>query len=102
MDGFCYLHGHMLYWNSDEKAYRFAKDDSLYIRFDDNDEVVEKTEVELECPKCEMKIEDDADPCLGYLPGVRNACCGHGVHEGYIEFENGVRIVGNFEVESFP
>lgn len=35
------------------------------------------------------------DPCFGTLPGVAFACCGHGGHgvtEGYIYFENGVRI----------
>lgn len=27
------------------------------------------------------------DPCLGELPGVANACCGHGVEEGcYVQF----------------
>jgi len=32
------------------------------------------------------------------LPGVKFACCGHGIHEGYIFFENGVHIAGTFEV----
>ncbi|KKM83850.1 hypothetical protein LCGC14_1305030 [marine sediment metagenome] len=32
------------------------------------------------------------DPCLGKLPGVISACCGHGLHEGHIRFENGTRI----------
>jgi hypothetical protein len=31
----------------------------------------------------------DPDPCLGKLPGVANACCGHGVKPGYVCFENG-------------
>lgn len=42
------------------------------------------------CPKCnEMPTSEGCDACLGKLPGVVNACCGHGVEEGYIEFENG-------------
>lgn len=32
------------------------------------------------------------DPCLGYLPGVLAACCGHGKGLGYIWFENGVCV----------
>jgi hypothetical protein len=30
------------------------------------------------------------DPCIAGLPGVRFACSGHGVGEGYINFDNGV------------
>jgi hypothetical protein len=36
-----------------------------------------------------------ADPCLGVLPGVLYACCGHGdkpFKSGYIAFENGVTV----------
>lgn len=40
------------------------------------------------------------DPCLGHLPGVAFACCGHGkdtvsrehFQRGYIAFENGTII----------
>jgi hypothetical protein len=36
-----------------------------------------------------------ADPCLGVLPGVRYACCGHGVRStAYVRFENGATIRG--------
>jgi len=39
------------------------------------------------------------DSCLGALPGVMNACCGHGVQsEAYIQFTNGVTIRG-FEID---
>lgn len=34
------------------------------------------------------------DPCIANLPGVVNACCGHGVKDGFIEFENGTLIRG--------
>lgn len=35
------------------------------------------------------------DACLGTLPGVINACCGHGDREAaYIQFEGGARIAG--------
>ena len=45
------------------------------------------------CTRCgEMPTEEGHDACIANLPGVRNACCGHGVEEGYIQFfaEDGV------------
>ena len=31
------------------------------------------------CRECGLKRDEDGhDPCLGTLPGVMNACCGHG------------------------
>lgn len=41
------------------------------------------------------KPSDEPDPCLSWLPGVRYACCGHGLSgegEAYILFDNGVRV----------
>ena len=33
------------------------------------------------------------DGCLGTLPGVVNACCGHGnPHEAYIQYDNEVMM----------
>lgn len=51
------------------------------------------------CMKCGKLFEGsnvgDPDPCLGNLPGVDNACCGHGVREkSYIRFTNGTVITG--------
>jgi len=38
------------------------------------------------CVRCgRMPTPEGHDACLGTLPGVRNACCGHGVHEPYTE-----------------
>jgi len=56
------------------------------------------------CPHCGKKREEGSseDPCLGKLPGVLAACCGHGGvgHNrdgtGYILFENGLYIRGYF------
>lgn len=55
------------------------------------------------CKKCGKVFEGsnigDVDPCLGLLPGVDNACCGHGEKsQAYIRFTNGVTIRG-FELE---
>lgn len=52
------------------------------------------------CKKCGQRhftneiVDNEAveyDTCLGYLPGVAEACCGHG-GRGYIIFKNGTRI----------
>ena len=56
------------------------------------------------CKKCGKVFEGsnvgDPDPCLGNLPGVDNACCGHGVRgQSYIRFINGVVIRG-FEISN--
>lgn len=51
------------------------------------------------CPECHLtRGPDRCDPCIGKLPGVLFACCGHGGKtranclDGYIYFENGVTI----------
>ena len=36
------------------------------------------------CVRCgRMPTKEGHDACLGTLPGVKHACCGHGVEEGY-------------------
>jgi hypothetical protein len=45
------------------------------------------------CYACgERQTPEGHDPCLGTLPGVKFACCGHGVRDGYIVFDNDVTI----------
>lgn len=34
------------------------------------------------------------DPCLGTLPGVMNACCGHGHGVPYVQFPDGSDVRG--------
>ncbi len=48
------------------------------------------------CVKCDKLFPlEEHDPCLGILPGVDNACCGHGIKErAYIRFKNGVCVTG--------
>ncbi len=45
------------------------------------------------CPKCLRWYDagEEPDPCLGELPGVVGACCGHGdSKKAYMSFANGV------------
>ena len=52
------------------------------------------------CKRCGQEPTPDGyDACLGELPGVEYACCGHG-KEGYTKFRNGVVIRGNLKVET--
>lgn len=89
-----YIFGNGAVWNEEEQTW-FIKETGL----SNTHEVV----VNLICPKCKMKpTEDRHDPCIKNLPGVKFACCGHGVERGYIWFENGVMIRGNFEISKFP
>jgi hypothetical protein len=55
------------------------------------------------CPKCGLGITPEGhDPCIANLPGVTNACCGHGQGQGYIQFSDGRAIRGDFVVEEAP
>lgn len=31
-----------------------------------------------DCTECGQSRTEGPDPCLGYLPGLSHACCGHG------------------------
>lgn len=53
------------------------------------------------CVKCGcIQEKGQPDTCLGTLPGVKFACCGHGdINGAYITFENGVTVRGFNRVE---
>lgn len=46
----------------------------------------DKTTIEIErpCMRCgRMSTKEGYDACLGYIKGVKAACCGHGKEEPY-------------------
>lgn len=61
----------------------------------------EPASVEKPCTCCgELAEPEGPDPCLGRLPGVRAACCGHGnPSEAYIILDDGTGIRGPAAVE---
>ncbi len=64
--------GHKIIWNP-------KKDDWFYA---DTGELV--TNIDRPCIRCgEKPTKEGHDACLGNLPNVKFACCGHGVKEGY-------------------
>ena len=79
------LRGHDIYW--DGTAWRFV----------DTDELTAETHTERACGHCHLRTGDDGhDPCIGReLPGVMNACCGHGTPDAaYIQERPGGRVGG--------
>ena len=87
-----YLRGHPIEWVGDDETGRWV--------YSDTKEPTPTTGGEMRsCKVCGQVFSfESVDPCLGVLPGVRQACCGHGVREqAAIVFRNGLIIQG-FEV----
>jgi len=58
-------------------------------RFSDTGEIAT---TDRPCAKCgEGPTPEGYDPCLGYVPGVTSACCGHGVEEPYVMVRESIR-----------
>ncbi len=76
------LRGHVIYW--DKVTFRYSDDHSSTLR------------PRRDCGKCHKPDTIDGhDACLGTLPGVMNACCGHGNQdEAYIQWVDGSCIRG--------
>jgi hypothetical protein len=55
------------------------------------------------CAVCgEVRRDDEPDPCLGMLPGVWAACCGHGDPErAYVAISDGQTLYGPAAVAFF-
>jgi len=83
------LRGHKLIWAGTKWVYE-----------DDGSDIPANGGEVRPCIKCGKLFtlgEGEVDPCLGILPGVDNACCGHGTHSrSYIRFTNGV-VIENFD-----
>ena len=79
--------GHKLVWDSKTNTYSFPGGIEVDVR-------------SVHCRSCGRQETDDGhDACLADLPGVVNACCGHGTKKGYIMLEGGTTIRGNFEIK---
>lgn len=63
----------------------FSKEGKWYYRDDGTEADYYKP-----CPNCgKMPTKEGHDACIANLPGVQNACCGHGRERGYIQFTDG-------------
>ena len=86
-----YFRGHPIIWINNKWVY------------EDNKKSLPATGGEIRpCKRCGKIFtlgEGEVDSCLGVLPGVDNACCGHGIKsQAYIRFTNGITIKG-FTIE---
>ena len=79
------------------RGWAIESEDGEYWTYTDTGEPVspEHGGKERPCGKCGRDALGGIDVCLGLLPGVSNACCGHGARgESYVQFENGVTLRG--------
>lgn len=75
------VRGRATHWDDDLSAHVFAATGQPVPAFGGEEPA---------CQFCGLTAEPNGpDPCLGEIPGVASACCGHGVHEGWIRFEHG-------------
>ena len=73
-----YFRGHPVVCLAGEACERYA---------DDLTPTVDEAGISIErpCVQCGLLAAPDGpDPCLGLLPDVKAACCGHGVDEPYV------------------
>jgi len=80
-----YLRGHQIEFINNEWV------------FSDTLEPTAETHKSRACGNCgKMETAEGHDACLGNLPGVINACCGHGIIlQAYIQFLNGTELRGS-------
>jgi len=86
-----YVLGHLVYWRN-----TISQGEGWYY------EDYSKAEGEniKPCVRCgNMPTKDGHDSCIANLPGIKNACCGHGVRDGYLQFEDGTEIRGEFKIK---
>lgn len=81
-----------MFYRGHEIVFSEKKDGKYIFVYKDTGDVVD--EGKRACKSCGLVPEDnDIDPCLGKLPGVKFACCGHGnLEKAYITFDTDVTI----------
>ena len=63
----------------------FNEDVHKWIYCDNKQDITTKRE----CPFCgKYETSEGHDPCIANLPGVKHACCGHGIMKTYIVYED--------------
>jgi len=70
--------GHLICFDKTRNEWVYADDGSPCVDCGGAD-------IDRPCVRCgQMPTDDGHDACLGHIPGVRAACCGHGVTEPYV------------------
>ena len=72
-------------------------------RFTDNDQPTVETYQARPCGECSRAVSAAGpDPCIGWLKGVANACCGHGdPGDAYVMFDGGLIVRGRDALRHF-
>lgn len=89
MSGRTSMGGHEIYYDEATDQWRYKDNNEPTLPFN-----------ERPCVRCGKPPTDDGhDSCIANLGYVVNACCGHGVEKGYIQFDDGTIITGDFKIE---
>lgn len=68
-----FLRGHLGFYNWFREAWCYCDNGEL------RDEAYERP-----CPRCgKLPTKEGYDACLGFVSGMKSACCGHGVEKAY-------------------
>lgn len=63
-----------------KRGHRIFYDGSFW-RYEDDSSIAD---YERPCVRCnKLPTEEGHDSCLGFIDGVKSACCGHGIVKGY-------------------
>lgn len=73
---------------NDEMGWPTTKVGNVRVFKDTGQRVVRHGPDSRPCKACGLRrTAEGHDPCIANLPGVQFACCGHGVHHGYVVFD---------------
>ena len=77
------------------RGHEMVKDDAGAWRYYDSRQLVSDNP-RRPCGHCgRPETAEGHDGCLGILPGVANACCGHGAEsEAYVQYADGTSLSG--------
>lgn len=92
MTAYSYIYGHEAYFDEDAGIWRYCDTDQAANGWSGGNRP---------CPQCgDPPTPEGHDACLGHIPGVYSACCGHGREPGYILWEPGEeRAEARFSIE---
>ncbi len=84
-----YVRGHVVVYDEILRQWRYK--DTLKL-------ATGRGSVDRECPQChKIPTAMGYDACLGRIMGANDACCGHGVHLGYIRWNGSERMTCYFK-----
>lgn len=98
MTAFTRWRGHPVRWDEDAEAYLY--EDGVIATWGLDIIAVDGKPIceDRPCKGCGAKAKEIdrkyPDPCIGMLPDVDYACCGHGIERCYVVWEHGVRTYG--------